>query len=55
MKKKEKRAKIDANKVVAIIKRAEKDALQAKKDLQAAMRKENKAEIEANKKAEKQA
>jgi hypothetical protein len=49
------RARIDANKAAAAIKKAEKEAKAAEKRLQAAIRGANKAEVEAEEKAEKQA
>jgi hypothetical protein len=54
-KEKQERARIDANKEAAAIKKAKKDAEKAEEALQAAIRKENKAEVEAEEKAKKQA
>jgi hypothetical protein len=54
-KEKQEKAKIDANKEAAAIKKAKKDAEKAEKALQAAIRKGNKAKVKAKEKAEKQA
>jgi len=54
-KEKAERVRIDSNKVAAATKKAQKDALQAEKGLQAATRKDNLEEVRAEEKAEKQA
>jgi len=54
-KEKAERIRIDTNKAAAALKKAQKDALQAEKDLQAATRKGNLEEVQAEEKAEKQA
>jgi hypothetical protein len=52
---KAKRARIDANKASTALKKAKDNAAKAEKALQAATREANKAEVDADEKAEKQA